>query len=178
MEIIKRGKKAVTNLIGHKFNRLEVVEYLGLGKWNKHYWGCVCTCGGKVNLPTGRITGNTRPMSCGCYRNEKLSERRFDGVKHGLSKLKLYAIFHSMHQRCINPKSCRWQYYGGKGIKVCEEWQTIQNFYDWAIINGYEEGLSIDRVDSESDYKPSNCRWITLAANTRRAHLGKRKPKI
>tara|TARA_R110000744_G_scaffold147303_1_gene260270 strand:+ start:407 stop:643 length:237 start_codon:yes stop_codon:yes gene_type:complete len=78
-----------------------------------------------------------------------------------------------MHQRCINPKSQRWIYYGGKGVKVCEAWQDIVTFYNWAQDNGYEEGLSIDRVDSEGDYEPSNCRWITLAENTRRAHLGK-----
>lgn len=173
MEIIRRGRKPVSNLLGYSFNRLTVVEYLGLGKHNKHYWKCTCSCGGEITLPSSRVTGNSAPVSCGCFRKETLLTNRANPTTHGLSKLKLYAIFHSMHQRCINPKSQRWIYYGGKGIKVCAEWFDIQAFYGWAMSNGYREGLSIDRVDSDGDYNPSNCRWITVAENTRRAHLGK-----
>ena len=78
-----------------------------------------------------------------------------------------------MKQRCSNPKSQRWKYYGAKGIKV--EWETVESFYDWAMKSGYKSGLSIDRIDNEKNYCPENCRWVTVSENTRHAHLGRTK---
>ena len=163
-----------SDLVGYKLGRLEVVSYLGKGKHDKHYWGCSCACGGNVVLPTYRITGSVPTLSCGCLRKENLVSHRHDGVKHGLHKHKLYSVYYAMLYRCNNPKAPRWQYYGGKGVSVCKEWQTFEAFYQWATTNGYEEGLTIDRVDNNKDYEPSNCRWITRSENTRRAHLGRK----
>jgi hypothetical protein len=168
MSTIKR--KPVSDLLGYKWGRLEVVDYLGLGKHNKHYWGCVCECGGRVTLATYRITGKDPTLSCGCLRKEVLSTNRNDPTKHGLHKHKLYAVFHAMHYRCSNENAQRWKYYGGKGIKVCYEWANFPRFYKWAMSSGYKEGLSIDRVDPDSNYCPSNCRWITVSENTRRSN--------
>lgn len=173
MSTIKR--KPVSDLLGKKFGRLLVVEYLGAGKHNKHYWRCECDCGGSNALATYRLTGSAPTLSCGCIRKEKLKENRCNPTRHGLSTHKLYQVFQSMHQRCVNPKSQRWQYYGGKGVSVCKEWHSLTKFYDWAKASGYKEGLSIDRIDPDGDYTPENCRWITVAENTRRAHAGKRK---
>lgn len=96
---------------------------------------------------------------------------RFNGYKHGLSEHRLYTIYHSMLQRCYNSNAERYEYYGGKGIKICDEWlDNFINFYNWAMSNGYDEGLSIDREDSDKDYCPDNCRWLTLSENTKRCN--------
>jgi len=81
--------------------------------------------------------------------------------KHGLSKTRLYKIWSCMKQRCDNPKDIGYKYYGAKGIKVCYKWKTFVIFHDWAINNGYEECLTLDRKDNNAGYNPSNCRWAT-----------------
>ena len=93
---------------------------------------------------------------------------------HGLSNTRLYSIWTHMKQRCYNENKNSFENYGGKGITVCEEWRSsFINFYTWAISNGYKETLTIDRIDVEGNYEPSNCRWAdacTQQANTRKLH--------
>lgn len=85
-------------------------------------------------------------------------------IVRNLSKTPLYHVWQTMKQRCANPRYRGYQWYGAKGIKVCKEWNDVRNFYEWAMDNGYEEGLTLDRVDSSGNYEPSNCRWVTMAA--------------
>jgi hypothetical protein len=168
--------KPISNLLGKSFNRLTVVKYLGKRNHGKHWWLCKCECGGTVELNTSRITGNSPTKSCGCIRKEKLIENRYDPTKHGLHKHKLYAIYHGMLQRCYNPKSQRYMYYGSSGISVCAEWrESFENFFRWAIVSGYKEGLSIDRLDSAEDYTPENCQWVTVSENSRRMNESRRE---
>lgn|GEM_PF-1366431 len=86
--------------------------------------------------------------------------------RHGLSHTKIYRIFGGMKTRCYNEKTNGYSNYGGRGIKICEEWLNKENgainFYNWSLGNGYEEGLSIDRINVDGNYEPSNCRWITM----------------
>ena len=85
---------------------------------------------------------------------------------------KLYRTWCNMRNRCNNPKASDYKYYGGKGIKICEEWSTYEVFYQWAKNNGYNNDLTIDRIDSNGDYCPRNCRWISFFENDSRAHKG------
>ena len=92
---------------------------------------------------------------------------------------KLYHVYHGIKQRCYNRKNPNYYKYGGKGIIMCDEWLFggYQQFKDWAIQNGYKDGLTIDRIDSDGNYDPKNCRWITLSENSARANIGRAKNK-
>ena len=101
-------------------------------------------------------------------------------MSHGLSKTHLYSIFSGMKSRCYNPNDSHYQWYGAKGITICDEWMGengLQNFFDWSLSHGYNENLTIDRKDSTKGYSPDNCQWITGAENTSRA-VSKTYPKV
>ena len=93
-----------------------------------------------------------------CHRSKKT---------HGQSRTKLYRVYYSMLQRCINPKATGYDRYGGRGISVCEEWQDFKVFNEWSLANGYKEGLTIDRNNNDGNYEPSNCSWETRCIQSR-----------
>ena len=98
---------------------------------------------------------NTKTTSCSCKH-----------TTHGISKTKLYNVFYNMKDRCYNPNCRAYKDYGGRGIKICEEWlEDVVTFYNWAMMNGYKEGLSVDRINVDGDYEPNNCRWVTISEN-------------
>lgn len=163
------GRKLI-DLTGQKFGRLTVIKYMGLDKNHKSTWLCRCECGNEKIIRKSDLTsGNTK--SCGCYIKEITSKR---SKTHGLKKSPIYNIWQNMKKRCYNKNCKSYKDYGARGIKICDEWLNIINFHNWAITNGYKKGLSIERVDVNGNYEPSNCTWIPLeeqARNKRSNHL-------
>lgn len=156
----------ILDIKGKRFGKLIAIERVKNVK-KKVSWKCLCDCGKETNVLTTNLTSN-RIKSCGCLKNQKLIER---STKHNQRHTKLYEVWKTMKQRCSNPNHKSYHNYGGRGIIVCDEWKNnYQAFYEWSMNNGYKEGLSIDRINNDGNYEPSNCRWtdkITQNNNTR-----------
>ena len=127
-------------------------------------------CGEEFKTQTNSIkNGSTK--SCGCYMKRRNSETH---KTHGLGSTRLYAVWRDIKRRTLNPKHKRYNDYGGRGITLCEEWRNdCRSFYDWAMSNGYSEGLSIDRIDNDGNYCPENCRWTTRTIQNRNTRMQK-----
>ena len=167
------------NLIGKRFGRLTVIAFDRIQN-HKAYWKCVCDCGLTVVAHGNNLRrGNTK--SCGCLRRETAASRGRANAVHGEShahRTRLYTIWCGMKQRCENPNRLAYGLYGGKGVKVCEEWRDYAAFKEWAEANGYADNLCIDRIDPKGDYEPTNCRWITASENTARANKNHTTRKV
>ena len=156
--------KNFNDLIGKKFGKLTVIKNVGIDKKYNTLWLCKCDCGNEKIVARYKLTiGNTK--SCGCLKKQHCSNLH---KIHGLSNTKIGYTWRGMKSRCYNPKNENYKNYGGRGIKVCDEWlNDFMNFYNWSINNGYKEDLSIDRINSDGNYEPNNCRWIPWKEQTR-----------
>lgn len=155
-----------TDLSGNRYGRLLAIK--PIRKNNGIYWICRCDCGNTTEvLPQHLKRGLIR--SCGCLRRDVSSKAK----KHGWSGTRIYKEWKGIKDRCLNPKNTAYKNYGGRGIKICDEWlgeEGPENFINWALSNGYDDTLTIERKDVDGNYCPENCCWIPLgeqALNTR-----------
>lgn len=156
----------INDIIGKTYNEWEVLEYDEfriVGKDGKkirrrHFYMCRCSCGEMRSVQRANLI-NSKSKSCGHKHRETFVESIF---KHGLSRDRLFRIYNEMKRRCTNENAKDYINYGGRGILICNEWlNSFDSFKEWSIANGYNNKLSIDRINNDGNYEPSNCRWTT-----------------
>jgi hypothetical protein len=166
------------DLKGQKFGRLTALYTVPNNNYRTR-WHCICDCGNtKDVLQQHLVNGHVR--SCGCLHVERNREKlarlnaSMNRESHSETKTRLYHIWISIKSRCFDEHSTSFPNYGGRGITVCQEWaSSYLSFKEWAVVNGYNDKLSIDRINVDGNYCPDNCRWATGSVQ----QFNKRKPR-
>lgn len=151
------------DLSGNIYGRLTIIKrannYVSPSGNKSAMWVCRCSCG-KVVVVRATDLKQKKVFSCGCYKNEQTSKRR---RIHGLGRTRICVMWRDMIRRCTNPKVRSYKNYGSRGITVCDEWKNnFLSFYNWAMKNGYDDSLTIDRINTNKGYSPENCRFVSI----------------
>lgn len=149
------------DITGKRFNMWTVVECVGKNKSGGYMWRCICDCGNERIVEGRSVRGGTSKC-CGCTRGKD----NMGNFKHGGKKERLYVVWSSMKQRCLNPNDPYYFRYGGRGISICDDWKDYRKFREWAESSGYDKNnrdrsCTLDRVNNDGNYCPENCRWVT-----------------
>lgn len=160
------------DLSGRKFGYLTAIRraedrVYSSGRKKPQYL-CQCECGNETYVIGEALTaGNTK--SCGCHKWDALIRY---STKHGKRYERVYSIYMDIKKRCYNKNAAGYKNYGSKGVVMCDEWlNDFESFYKWAMGNGYSDSLTIDRINSQGNYEPSNCQWVTRSENIRRRNI-------
>lgn len=146
------------DITGNRYGMLVAIEFDHHSR-GATYWRFRCDCGNEKVIQMNRVRSG-RTVSCGCYSK---AYRPYFTMTHGESRTRLYRIWGHMKQRCYNPNHQEYERYGGRGIRMCDEWaNSFEAFKEWALSSGYQDDLTIDRRDNDDGYSPKNCRWMSL----------------
>ena len=179
--LIKTNKGSrFEDLTGQRFNRLTVIRFIPASerKTRQYNWLCKCDCGTEIHASAYKLK-NGLQQSCGCLKEEMKFNIGLVNKKYKYTNKRLYSVYSAMVDRCLNKNNPKYYNYGGRGITVCSEWigeYGYDAFAEWAINSGYDidakrGDCTLDRIDVNKSYSPSNCRWITnkMQQNNKRA---------
>jgi hypothetical protein len=152
----------LADLKGLKFSRWTVLSQSGNTPGGAALWLCACDCGVERSV-MGADLRRGKSVSCGCARTERIASLN---KSHGSTGTRLYQTWKNMRGRCNNPKRPGYKDYGGRGIRVCQEWDDFTSFRDWALASGYASDLTIEREDVNGNYEPNNCTWANSAVQS------------
>lgn len=173
------------DMTGKTFGRLKVIKRAPKTKRKEASWVCRCECG-NIAIVLGSNLRNGHTRSCGCLMKETRVENGKKRATHGMFGTRLYEVWHGMKARCYRPSHHHYKSYGGRGITVCDEWnKSFESFAEWANANGYDENAkhgecTIDRIDVDGNYEPSNCRFVDMKtqARNKRPQIYKTRPVV
>lgn len=171
MESEVENMSKALDLTGNKYGLLTVLKRVENSPNGHSNWLCLCECGNYTTVNSGHLREKRGTKSCGCL-SKKAGERSY---KHGETNNRLYRVWSGMRKRCLSPQSEPYKDYGGRGIRICKEWDGDNgyvNFREWAYANGYDENAprgecTLDRIDVNGHYEPSNCRWVNMKVQSR-----------